>query len=206
VIREQVSVAVAAALESQSLDLEIRSIQETQTLAAAQAALIEGHLAVLKDWEAQIRTVPAGQPLDEATRLWLWEASSLADRESGGALLLEAYPPPGAPVEAYLTWLDQAIKALERGKQALAAQIAALETEKNDLVSGYGAAAQQSLGLSANLVVDKISADPPQVALARPLGAFVFIGGMLGLIAWGLLWLARIALRRKQSGRSAGNS
>ncbi len=199
VIVEQVGARVDAALESLSLDLKTRATQEIQAQATAQASVLEGHLGILKDLRAQIQTGPTDQPLDEITRQVLWEAASQADREAGVALPLDTFPAAGAPLETYIDWLDQAVKALGQKQQELRAQIAALETEKNDLVAKYGAAAQKSLGLSANLVVGKISEEPPQVAVARPTGAFVFIGGMLGLIAWGLLGLARIAMRRKTS-------
>jgi hypothetical protein len=150
--------------------------------------------------------MPTDQPLDETNHTGLWGASNQADRETGVALPLEAFPTLGDAVEAYIVWLDQVIVMLDQKSQSLSVQIAALENEKSELIAQYGAAAQKSLGLSANLIVEKISADPPQVKSARRTGTFVFIGGTLGVITWGLLWLARIALNRKTSSRLEGET
>jgi hypothetical protein len=199
---QRVHAAIAAAQESMLLDLQIRAILETQTQAIAQAAALEAQLAVLESWRTQLGALPEDQPLDENMHAQLQEAASLASAAAGQTLPLESYPLPGSTTQAVIIWLDQVIRALRQNLHGLQAQISALETEKNALAERYAAASQESLGLSANLVVEKISDSPVPASAMRPTGMLVFIGGMLGIILWAILWVAKIASGIKTGGKS----
>jgi hypothetical protein len=200
VILEGVHNAVDAARESMLLDLQIRAAVEAQALATAQAATYTSHLDTLEGWRTQISVLAADQPLEDTTHTQLWDAAKQINTTAGSVLPLETFPTMGADAAAYLAWLDRGILLLDLQVRGAQAQIAALTEVVDDLAAQYAGASQESMGLSANLIVEDISESAPLTSAERPTGLFVFIGALLGLIAWAITWVAQIALRSKTSG------
>ena len=194
VILESVHSAVGAAQDSMLLDLKIRAVLDAQARVIAQTTTHEGQLEAHMSWREQISTLATDQPLDDALRDQLWQASN--HMEDSSPLSPEAFPPPGASAGAYLDWLDQGISSLNQVIEAGHAQIEALTKEVDALVPQYEAAAQESLGLSANLIVEDFRDGASHISDERPTGLWVFIGALLGLIAWAILWIAKITLRK----------
>jgi len=97
-----------------------------------------------------------------------------------------------------MAWLNGAIEGLNQEVLMLEAQITALEAEKAKTAAQQSLASQQSLGLSPNLKVDKITDTQPELTSLRPTGLLGLTGASLGLILWAILWLASISLRAKR--------
>jgi hypothetical protein len=200
VILERVNYAVDAARESMLLDLQIRAAVAAQAQATAQAATYISHRDVLEGWRTQISVLAADQPLEDTAHTQLWDAAEGINTTTNAALPLETFPPLGADGAAYLAWLDRGILRLNLQVQEAQAQVEALNASLDDLAAQYDEALQESMGISANLIVEDVSDRAPLISTQRPTGLFVFIGALLGLIAWAMIWIAQIAQRNKPPG------
>ena len=76
------------------------------------------------------------------------------------------------------------------------AQIDSFEQERATLVEEYGAASKKSMGLSANLEVDKVSESRPHQTIVRPTSTLMLIGSIFGLMVLVIIWLLQLTLRR----------
>ena len=115
----------------------------------------------------------------------------------GQIVFSETCPAVGSLPENYRTWIDNTILILNQQVQITETEIDALEMKKNLLAEDYAEATQNSLGLSGNMIIERVTDSPPSISVARSTATFVFVGGILGLIAWGLFWLTKISLNRK---------
>jgi hypothetical protein len=61
----------------------------------------------------------------------------------------------------------------------------------------YSQANSESLGLSANLVVESVTEAPPEISQPRTTSTLVLVGGLLGLFAWMAFWLGMIAMKKR---------
>jgi hypothetical protein len=109
--------------------------------------------------------------------------------------LKQDFPPPDASAQQYIAWLERATQTLDEDLRLTQAQAAVLEGQIEKVKDGYADSADKSLGLSANLLVDKITDDDPEITSVRQTAQFIVIGSALGLIAWTVLWLTRISIR-----------
>ncbi|MFM8319331.1 MAG: hypothetical protein ACKOC5_00330, partial [Chloroflexota bacterium] len=115
--------------------------------------------------------------------------------------------------------LDVQLQALAEQRSALQAQTAGLQAgadvrtrldgldrEYARLSAEFAAASQKSLGLSAELLVQKLSRTRVYLDPVRPFGVLMLVGAVVGLCAWGLWWLLEISRRRPvpPAGASAG--
>ena len=172
------------AISNELVNLEMRQIllDETQT------ALDASQISLVKE--------PTDQTLSP---LLHWELLSQVTNAAGWNMgwlpILEAAPELGSLPEEYLTWLAQAEALIETELAVLPAQIETLSGEHAALAAEYNRAADDSRALSANLEVQSIKTEPPQVSRLRPTGTLMLIGGLAGLLVWVLFWLVGITRR-----------
>jgi hypothetical protein len=197
VVISRVHKAVLASRDVMALDLQLKSTVSAHTQALArQSALIQNRDS-LEALRKEIIQNPEA-PVEDADR-WLM-LYLIADARFAPALKqLEAnFPPSGAGVDQHLDWIDQALRSLDQEIQVSGSQAEEFEKRMAQMQTRYSEASQDSLGLSANLQVDKITDDLPRSSIVRPTSLFILIGGLLGLIAGVALWLVRISLHAEK--------
>ena len=198
VVVERVHDAVAESQNTLVLDHQLQSIASVQVQAISQATrLIHVH-DMLQIWQTSDSQSIANRPLEETERSLLWQQLAQAGLGPSWDSLLSAFPSPSASSEQYRDWLADVITGLDQEIRTLEAQIEALEVEKEETSTRQSLASQQSLGLSANLKVDKITDAQPEQSIVRPTGLLVLIGAVLGFILWVILQLAGISTRAKR--------
>jgi len=169
------------ALSRTDVDVRSRLVQLTQIRQA------------LRVWRGE-HEQQSGEPVDELAR---WRLEFLAANAAGflpGKLVLPGhYPPPEADASAYLPGLDQAIVALDEALVILSAQSADLATQRETLMARWQEESKASHNLTANLQIDALSSESPPVQPIRPTGQLALVGGGLGILTWGLVWLGRPA-------------
>lgn len=189
--------AVAQAQNTLMIDFQLQEVAARESHLLAYITGLEQLEAGLLDFQAQVEAQP-DQPLSQAThdQLWTW-ATLVGESNSARAVLLEALPEAGAPAGDYRDWLSQALNMTREDIRLARERQSMFEQERLDLESRYSAAAKGSLGFSATLEVEKLSAEGPEVEVLRPTSLLMLVGACLGLLAWALTLLARIGLGRK---------
>lgn len=187
--------AVAAARQVIALDDEIQATsQQTVTIQQRLAALEAGSLA-LQDWqhEAAGRSPAEPAPVEEHWRLQAVISQMSAGPFSGPAGwagVLTSHPPAGAPLSAYHAWVSQALAQAQAETESLQAQLAALQAQQQTLAERYAVLSERSLGFSPNLEFE--DPRPQPIEALQPTGTLILGGGIIGLMAWLIIQLARV--------------
>jgi hypothetical protein len=111
--------------------------------------------------------------------------------------LLETFPVSGSSNQAFIAWIEHASPLLVASIQASQGRVDALEQRQPELKAQYIDASNSSLGLSAELLVQKISDRKLEQTVVRSTGVAILVGAGVGLILWALIWLVAPALRMK---------
>jgi hypothetical protein len=197
VVVEQVHAAVAQAQSALLLSDELKATMDEKARSMSQLAALVQIRDELQAWHTVLAGRPADQVLAESDRLFVQQ---LLDQTSQGAswlALLATFPVNGSSNEAYIAWIERALPLLDAGIQGLQERVGALERRQPELEAQYVAASTGSLGLSAELLVQKISDRKLEQVAVRPTGVAILVGAGLGLILWALIWLVAPALRMK---------
>jgi Tfp pilus assembly protein PilV len=186
-----------AIYESQKLiilDKQLESLTLTQSQVISRTAELINIRESLNTWRTSAARQDTKLPVNEIDRELINNLLDKAEMGNARQQLSDALPSSKAPLHDYITWLDSVFSLLDQQILISQTQIAALEDKKNEVAKIYADSSPKSLGLSANLQVDKITTSQPEHTIARPTGLLVLIGGILGLISWVILWLTRISL------------
>jgi uncharacterized protein involved in exopolysaccharide biosynthesis len=175
-------------LSNQRLDLQLRATQLEQIKQA------------LHSWIQETETAPSNEPLDTLQREFLLSrVSSLAGWHPQGIALLEAAPPADADALQYIPWLEEAVVHLEEELASIEPQTSQITSEYDQLYAAWSEELNAARGLTAFLIVEPLDQQPDPAQPTRPTSLLAFVGGLLGLLVWGLIWLARPIRQAKTS-------
>jgi len=197
VVVEQVHAAVAQAQSALLLGDELKAATEEKARAMSQAAALAQIRDELQTWHGTLSSRPAGQVLAESERLLLQQPLDQTSQGAAWQALLATFPTHGSTNEAFIAWIERASPLLDAGIQVLQGRMDTMEQHQPELAALYTEATNQSLGLSAELLVQKISDRKLEQTKVRPTGVAILVGASVGLILWALIWLVAPALRMK---------
>jgi hypothetical protein len=145
----------------------------------------------LKTWR-DAQNSQQNQPLDTLSR---WRLQSLAASIAGlvpdELPLLVQFPPPEVESREYLPAVDQAIVALDEQLAVVERQLTELTANLPALQGKLDEELKASHNLTANLTVELYSDRVTPAQPVRLSSQMALVGGALGLLVWGLIWLAR---------------
>jgi hypothetical protein len=148
-------------------------------------------LAALQAWR-EAHAPQTGEPLDTLSRWRLqFLAASAAEVLTGDLLLLSDFPPPEAGVAAYVEAVDQALAALGERQAIVQRQATELVGQREALLAQWEVETQAAHNLTANLTVEPLAVDDLRAQPVRFTSQMALVGGILGVLAWGMIWLAR---------------
>ncbi len=170
-----------------ALNLDIASLSQIQ--------------AALNTWIQDTNGGDASQPLDPRDRwLLLSRVSGAAGWDSVEISLLEETPAPDAPASEYLPWVDRSLISIAQRLEVMAEQYNQLKAEYDRLYAEHAVQLEESRGLTAYLSAGPLDQEDNQAQRVRSTGSMAFVGGLLGLLVWMLIYLARPLIKvRKQS-------
>jgi len=194
---EQVS---AEADKLYDLDRELYTLDLTQTQARERLARLKAIRPALKTWQKQVAALAPERPLDTLQR---WQLGALASEAAGlnpgWKALTDAFPPAeGLPAD-YTAWLEHAIIATDTEVAILNTQIADLDPQRGEVWKKFVQANESSRGLSSLVHVERGLGAAQEPIAIRPYSLMALVGGILALMAWVLLWLARLGSSRRKA-------
>jgi hypothetical protein len=194
VVVREANIAIGHSKDAMALDRQLQVVLITKSQAQARLAELTELHSLLQGWHEDISAL-TDQTID-ANQFWTMHTYlTNAAADEFWSLLLEEFPDRDAPQQDYIVWLDRAARYLDTEIQIQQFQIDTLEENIQRLTAQYEDASQKSQGLSADLLVDKITDEEPVQSIVRPTGQLMLIGSILGLIVWGYLFMARISMR-----------
>ncbi len=216
VVVEKVNTALLVSESLVLLDQQIKALVAEQAGVENRLTKLQALHQEFQASQGSIAQWPLDQPLTEMERWSIWlpvsqlnviepdsnpaeVGTDVVVSELGVAWeqLAKSFPAEHQACQDYLPWLERANLLFDQEIGVLNSQFETLEGQKQALAAQYTQAAKKSLGLSADLEVEGITSDQPQVTLVRPTGLLILVGSLLGLIAWLAQWIVRIAMQAK---------
>ena len=195
VVVNKVYDAITASHETLETDRQLQSIVTAKTQALEKSASLAQIEDALIEWQQSISQLPVETSIEDTEREVLFIIANHPELGPSIQSVLEVFPNADASNSQYHAWLDKLFIALALENQILQEQIETLETERQKLAENYAETSQRSLGLSPDLIVDRITDDQPEQNIKRPTSLLILIGGLLGLITWVFIWLAKVSLQ-----------
>ena len=196
VIVEKVHAAVAEAQNALLVSDEWKAIADQAAQAKGQITGLEQMRGELLVWRTSLSGRPADHVLIEPDRLLLQQLFDQTGHAGLWQALLATYPATGSPNQAYLGWIEWALTHLDTQIQVSQARLEEMDHWQTDLAASYSDASNNSLGLSAELLVQKVSDRKLEQTTVRSNGLAILVGAAVGLIIWALVWLVTPALRK----------
>jgi hypothetical protein len=198
VVVDKVHNAISESQKIMVLDSQMDSLTLTQAEAISRTAEITQIRESLISWRADAIQQDPKLPVKEIDREFIAFLIKKAIPEDVVQEVITSIPSSKAPLEDFIKWLDTEFPLLDEQLLISQRQIATLEGKKDEIASIYAESSRKSLGLSPNLQVDKITTAQPTRTIVRPTGLLVLVGGILGLIAWTILWLTQISQQTRK--------
>jgi hypothetical protein len=198
IVLKNVQEAIEEAQKSLALDAQLSAIATTQAQTVSRLAELTQIRETMEAWLSAISQRPVEQTVSESERTQLQVAFASTHLMQTWKPIIDAFPAQGTQNHLYIDWLEQVIAALDQEILTLQTQIQTLEKYNQEVFAQYSDASRKSYGLSANLQVREITNDPPELYTVRPTGLLMLAGGLLGLLLWTTLWIARITMRPDQ--------
>jgi hypothetical protein len=195
VVVEKVHAAVAQAQSALLINDEWKAVTDEKAQAMSQIAGQEQIRSELLLWRTDLSGRPPDQVLIESDRLLLQQLLDQTGSSDVWLAYLATYPPAGSPNDAFVAWIEQALPLLDAQIQVSQARMEEVDRWQVDLAERYSAASNNSLGLSAELLVQKISDRKLEQMTVRSTGVAILVGAAVGLIIWALIWLVAPSLR-----------
>ena len=193
VILEKTEDSIAYAREIFLLDLQLQVIRES-------LLKVRNRLEQLSEVEEALSQIHAELESDDNFNLLnpseRWRLLSLVSQAAGMNLgwqsLLDSFPVSNDHVEDYISWVEKVMIGIGVESETLSNQIESLERESVIVLAEWEDAVQDGDGLAATLTVEKIIGLDTSVRQLRPTYIAALVGGLLGLLVWGVFTLMRI--------------
>ncbi len=188
--------AFKAAEEFVTLDKQLVVVNTSLTLLQMRSEDASTIQEGLKSWRAANIPSTGEVVLGDEARWQLWSmVAQVAGFDPAWKQLLDQFPNSEALPSQYAIWLDQVSISLRNEQATLPAQLTKLNAERQVIEQKYLAAAKESRGMSATLLVERASPggsdSAPKAVALRPASQMALVGGIVALIAWSAVWLAR---------------
>ena len=179
------------------LDARIQAASNEQArLTSRQAELVQAQ-EMLYRWVDNINQKPAEEPLGDPLRRQGWISVGIPQPMPAWESLSQAYPELDAPVEEYADWAISADEVLSAELIGVEGEIESHSLAVENLSEEYSQANAESLGLSANLIVESVTEAPAEISQPRTTSTLVLVGGLLGLFTWMAFWLGIVAMKKR---------
>ncbi|MCK4800557.1 MAG: hypothetical protein KAS84_01090 [Anaerolineales bacterium] len=178
------------------LDAQLQSLNDEIGSLKKQNATLESFLSSLSEWISVLEEFPPDSPLHEdiSREFAAWILAYREDDDSW-QVPLDNLPLSDQTAANYQSWLGSAQLLANAVSSKTLTQVELLENERAEILPQYHAALEDSLGLSANLVLQP-NTSAPSVHQVRSTGIVTLGSGILGLLTWILLAAFRIKGRR----------
>lgn len=192
VILEQIDAATLHAIAVLELSTRIDNLYNERLDVNLRIIELDQIKSALRSWITSAGDLNPDEPLSANERWFLLSrVSSAVGWHPEGMDLLDEAPPPRAEASEYVPWLEKALVFIDQEQESLEPQNEQLSAEYDRLYARWSEELDSSRGLTAYLIVNPLDEGQNPARAVRSTALMAFVGGLLGLLIWGLIWLAR---------------
>jgi hypothetical protein len=181
------------------LDAQLFALADDIGLLKGRISRLETFLSSAEEWLDIFENAPPDDPLPEDLRDEL-DAWILVYRKNQQYWQVPVGNLPGknGPVSQYISWLTSAKLIAQKDIEESRPQLALLVDDREAVLPEYHQGLEDSLGLSANIVLEP-NISQPTVDKVRSSGTMTLGGGILGIMVWLIYTLIMIEHNRKRN-------
>jgi hypothetical protein len=199
VANEKLQVALFHADHVMQLKTQYEAISRQRYENAQRITELDQIIAALQSWRETALKAEDELPLDPLERMRLeYLTARVVNFDPAGYELLRRMPPEDSRRHAYVAWLDKVLLYAGEERSAANQQQSTLLAKNDETYQRLEDSLKASQGLTSQIQVKRLSSDGQAVRAVRQRSDTALIGGLVGLIVWGLLWLAWPALQAKR--------
>ncbi len=191
VFLEELETAQEHALNLIDLNAKIKALNQTQVRLSEQLMILNISQNELHEFRKLTEPMNENDPVET---LFRWELYSLAAQASKNNFawgdLIDSIPDEGAPLSAYLPWIDRLEISIDQERQEIDFQLNQLYQEATSTLDQIATETESSHSLSQTMKVDRMLDVQPQLKVNRSSATTAVLGGIIGLLVWGWVWIA----------------
>lgn len=191
VFLEKVQTAQEHALNLMDLNAQINALNQTRVRLNLHSIILNIVQDELNEFRNSTASMDGNTPLGNLSR---WELYSLAARASGNNIawreLLDSIPDEGAPLSAYLSWIDRLEISVDHELQEISYQLNQLDQDISSTLAQIENETESSHSLSQTIRFSRMLDGQAVVTVSRSSTTAAVLGGIVGLLVWGWIWIA----------------
>lgn len=188
---EEYQAAQEHSLRIIDLNAQVRALNQTQVQLARKLMILNLVQNEVNKFRSSLAVMDPNELLDELHR---WNLYNLAAQASGYNFawldLLDSIPGELAPLSDYLSWLDRLAISVDQEIELTNNQLEQLDIETKRTLDQIAIESENSHGLSRTIEVSRMLDVEPQVIESRRTTTAAVLGGIIGLLVWGMVWIA----------------
>ncbi len=188
---EEVQVAQEHALNLIELNSHINALNQTRVRLNMQSIILNLIQNELTEFRNTTASMDENTPLGNLSR---WELYSLAARASGNDIawreLIDSIPDEGDPLSAYLSWIERLEISVDHELQEISNQLDQLDQDIASTLAQIEIETERSHSLSQTINFSQMLDGQAEVTISRHSTTVAVLGGIVGLLVWGWIWIA----------------
>ena len=187
-ITELIAISEAAA----SLDNQVWSFNKAIGVVKERRTNLRTFLSSSDEWKLRLEDLDQNEPLAEDIHTEITDWIRVYGTEnSSWQVPLDNFPQPEQAVTSYLLWLGEVQSTAKTALQEVQIEMDILQSDRDEILPDYHQSLDDSLGLSANLVLLP-NTSVTTINLVRSTDMLTLGGAFLGLMGWFLFIVVRI--------------
>jgi len=175
-----------------SLDNQIWSFTKAIGVVKERRAILRTFLSSSDEWKSRFGDLDQNEPLAKEIQIEINDWIRVYDTEnSSWQVPLDNFPKPEQDAPVYLQWIEEAQSTANTALQETQKEMDFLQSDRDEILPDYHQSLDDSLGLSANLVLLP-NTSVTTTAPIRSTDTLTLGGAFLGLITWFLFVVVRI--------------
>jgi hypothetical protein len=173
------------------LNAQVRALNQIQVQLDRKIIILNMVISEISEIRGLLAALDPDEQLPELARWNLYNLAAQASSANPAWLeLLDGFPDKMASQSDYIKWLDQLLISVDQEIESNRIQLEQLDIEKKKALDQITIESDSSHGLSQTIEVSRMVEVEPQVIESRRTTTAALLGGIIGLLVWGIVWIA----------------
>ncbi|MFC1922209.1 hypothetical protein ACFLY4_02880 [Chloroflexota bacterium] len=191
VFLEEYQAAQEHSLRLIDLNAQVRALNQIQVQLDRKIIILNMVISEISEIHGLLAAIDPDEQLPQLTRWNLYNLAAQASSVNPAWLeLLDSFPDEMASQSDYIKWLDQLSISVDQESESSRIQFEQLDIEKKKTLDQIKIESEGSHGLSQTIEVSRMVEAKPQVIESRRTTTAALLGGIIGLLVWGIVWIA----------------
>jgi hypothetical protein len=191
VFLEEYQAAQEHSLRLFDLNAQVRALSQASVQLDRKIIILNMVINEISEFHDLLAAIDPDEQLPELTQWKLYNLAAQASSTNPAWLdLLDSFPGEMGSQSDYILWLEQMSISVDQEIESSRIQLEQVDIEKKKKLDQITIEAEGSHGLSQTIEVSRMVEVEPQVIESRRTTTAAVLGGIIGLLVWGIVWIA----------------